>query len=634
MSYIIIFLIVVSIAAFLAKVFNKKIDITIPISVMLIVLIIYPFGFFYRLDIGVYVVEFVAAASLLYLIYRFIKSIIKKDILDFFKNLFTPGLVVYILFYICFIYINRKRLFFNWDEFSHWGTIVKNMFSFNSYGTNPETILIFRSYPPFTAIFEFFTQKVVNSYSEGRIIIAMNLIYISMVLPVFENIEWKRGLSKLLIYVPIIFILPLLMYSNFYTTIYVDGILGIFFAYILYIYFTKKNNCMIKHISICLGIISLPLIKNAGAGLAILALLVIFVDIIYWHRKNKEDKKVFHRNLLFLMLYVVCLIIGKYSWDIHVMVTNTHISFDTDKILISNIISLIFGNGEEYQYTVIRNFVKQFFIEPIDINVGKLTNFTILLIFILYSIYMAHLIYKRQGDTLYKRYILTSIMLTICYIIYMLALLVLYLYNYTEYEAINLASYSRYSCMFLLGMYAFNTFLIFENITEIKRDKLNYLILFVIIFSVLPINSLKKLSIDNKTSIQNTISTRAKYSQIRKYKSILNKDDTVYYISCGSKGYDYHVSRYELIPYELESMPSWSLGTERYEGDIWSRNISLESLKSTFINNNVTYVYIFNADETFKEIYFELFESKNNIKNKTMYKVEMEKENLKLVEVN
>ena len=215
MSYIIIFLIVASIAAFLAKVSNKKIDITIPISVMLIILIIYPFGFFNRLDIGVYVVEFISVICLIYLIYRFIKSIINKKVLDFFRNLFTPALVVYILFYIYFIYINRNRLFSSWDEFSHCGTIVKNMFYFNSYGTNPETIVAFRGYPPFTAIFEYFAQKVVNSYSEGRIIIAMNLLYISMVLPIFRNIEWKKDLSKLLIYVSIIFILSLCMYSSF-----------------------------------------------------------------------------------------------------------------------------------------------------------------------------------------------------------------------------------------------------------------------------------------------------------------------------------------------------------------------------------------------------------------------------------
>ena len=111
MSYIIIFLIVASIAAFLAKIFNKKIDITVPISVMLIVLIIYPFGFFNRLDIGVYVVEAIAVISLCYLVYKFIKSIIKKEVGGFYKNLLTPGLVVYMLFYIYFIYINRNRLF-------------------------------------------------------------------------------------------------------------------------------------------------------------------------------------------------------------------------------------------------------------------------------------------------------------------------------------------------------------------------------------------------------------------------------------------------------------------------------------------------------------------------------------------
>ena len=119
MSYIIIFLIIASISACLAKIFNKKIDITIPISVMLIVLIIFPFGFFNRLDIGVYVVEAIATIALLYLIYKFIKSIIKKEVGKFFKNLFTPGLAVYMLFYIYFIYLNINRLFSSWDEFSH-----------------------------------------------------------------------------------------------------------------------------------------------------------------------------------------------------------------------------------------------------------------------------------------------------------------------------------------------------------------------------------------------------------------------------------------------------------------------------------------------------------------------------------
>lgn len=632
MSYIIIFLIIVSIASFIAKVSNKKIDITIPISVMIIVFIIYPFGFFNRLDIGVYVVEFVSAVSLLYLIYRFIKSIINKNVLDFFKNLFTPGLVVYMLFYIIFIYINKDRLFTWWDEFSHWGLIVKNMFYFNSYGTNPETLVYFRTYPPFTAIFEFLSQKVVNSYSEGRIIISMNLIYISMILPVFRNIEWKKGLSKLLIYVPIAFILPLLMYSYFYTTIYVDAILGIFMAYILYTYFTMEDG-MVKHISICLALISLPLIKTAGAGLAIFVLLIIGVDIIYQRKKYSKEKNIFHKKLLFLVLYIVCFIIGKYSWDMHIMATNTSDTRNFNEISINNIISLINGQGAEYQYTVIESFVKRFFLESIDINIGQLTNFSILVIFILYSIYTAYVINRKQGNTAYRRYILSDVMLSICYIIYMISLLILYLYSYSEYEAVTLASYNRYSYIFLIGMYAYNTFIILDNFLGAKRDKINFIILVVILVSLLPIQSVIRLSVNNKSTIQNSIVTRAKYSKIAKYKSILNEDDTVYYISCGSNGYDYHISRYELVPNELVATAGWSLGTPRYEGDIWTKNISVEELKTDFIDNNITYLYIFKSDKVFKETYSELFESAENIRDETMYKVELTEDNLKLVEV-
>ena len=146
---------------------------------------------------------------------------------------------------------------------------------------------------------------------------------------------------------------------------------------------------------------------------------------------------------------------------------------------------------------------------------------------------------------------LANIILIICYAIYMISLLVLYLFTYSEYEAVNLASYSRYSYIFLVGMYAYNTLIILENFSGIKKDKTNFVILIVVLFSVLPINTIIDLSVRSKASLQNSITIRNEYSKIQKYKSILEENDIVYYISCGSKGYDYHISRYELVPNEL-----------------------------------------------------------------------------------
>ena len=45
-----------------------------------------------------------------------------------------------------------------------------------------------------------------------------------------------------------------------------------------------------------------------------------------------------------------------------------------------------------------------------------------------------------------------------------------------------------------------------------------------------------------------------------------------------------------------------------------------------------TYVYIFKADEIFKQTYGELFENSENIKNKTLYRVEIEDNTVTLME--
>lgn len=632
MSYIIILLIVILNAGALAKIFKKKIDITMPISLMFIIFIIYVLGLFSnRLDIGVYVIDVITVVSLLYLIYRFIRSITEKNVKGFFENLTTPGLLVYVLFYALFIFLNKDRLFTLWDEFSHWGLVVKNMFTFDTFGADVPTTMTYKGYPPFTAIFQYFAQKVVNSYSEGRIIVAMNLIYISMILPIFRNIDWRKGLSKLLIYVPITFLLPLCMYNNFYTTIYIDATLGIFMAYILYTYFSLEND-KVKNISVCLGLASLPLIKSAGSGLAIFVIAIILADIIFKYKKCNVDKKIFHKNIILLLIYILTFIVSKYSWDIHLSMAGIGEAWNTEGVSLNNITALLSGNSPAYMYTVIRNFVMQFLTEPIDFGVGQLTNLASLMIFVIYSIYAIYLVHRNKKDNTYKRYILAELMLIICYIIYMISLLILYLFTFSEYEALRLASYTRYSYIPLIGMFLFSTFIILDNLFTIKQDKVNFLILAIVILLIMPIKSVGSLLLKNEASINTAITTREKYKDISKYASILESDDLVYYISCGSNGYDVNIANYEIIPIKIWSTVGYSLGPARYEGDIWSKDTSLEKLEQELIKRKYTHVYIFKADEIFKDKYFQLFESRDNIKDKTMYTVIQVEDSIKLIE--
>lgn len=632
MSYLICFIIIVSIATMLSEILKNKIDITIPISVILIILIIYPFGFFEKLNFGVYTVYAITVVSIVFIIYRFIKSIKNKTQYDLVKRIITPGLFVYILFWILAIYLNKNRKFTSWDEFSHWGLIVKNMFNFDSYGTNPETIVIFRGYPPFTAIFQYFFIKIKNVYVEGSIIIALNVLYISIMLPVLRNIDWRKGLEKLIIYIPFLFVLPLCLYEYFYTTIYVDTILGVFFAYILYIYYSVKEE-KVKYVSIGLGLIALPLIKAAGTGLAVFALLIILMDNLYERKRNNIKMKKFF--IVFAIL-ILCLIIGKYSWSIHLKLTNTSEAWNTSKVSINNILNLLIGKGQEYQYTVIKNFLENFLYVPLEMGLGSLTNFHMLLIYVLYSLYTVYLVKnKSQGIIKYKNCILACFMLVICYIIYLLSLLILYIFTYSEYEALNLASYGRYSFIFLIGAVIFNTLIVLDNTKEIKQDKINTLVLIMILCIIIPYGGVRSLLIKKNKTIQESVIFRNNYIGVNKYKEKINKKDKIYYISSGSNGRDFHISRYEMIPFNIniQDFGGWSLGKPRYTGDIWSLDITLEQWKNRLISGGYSYIYIFKKDDIFVEKYGVLFEDKSNIKDKTLYRIELDNNDITFIEV-
>ena len=47
-----------------------------------------------------------------------------------------------------------------WDEFSHWGSVVKSMFLTNGLSVKEGSSLMFKSYPPAISIFEYFFQVI------------------------------------------------------------------------------------------------------------------------------------------------------------------------------------------------------------------------------------------------------------------------------------------------------------------------------------------------------------------------------------------------------------------------------------------------------------------------------------------
>ena len=178
MSYCIIFSILITFATMLSITFKKRIEETMPISTVGIILLIFLAGLLDNLKIGAIIVQILTIIQLIFILV----TILKKDkdgIKEILGRILTPGLLIYTVLFKINIITNKGRIFEDYDEFNHWAVIIKNMFIYNTYGTNPETIVRFNEYPPFTAVFQYLFLAVQKVYSEDTVIIAQNVLYLS-----------------------------------------------------------------------------------------------------------------------------------------------------------------------------------------------------------------------------------------------------------------------------------------------------------------------------------------------------------------------------------------------------------------------------------------------------------------------
>ena len=117
MYLILIFAALCSGAAVIALIFNRKIEETLSLWIFVIIFILYLSGISAKLKRGVYIVIAIAIISfILSCIYIYFNR------RRFIKNILTPGLVMFVVFFVFAWWAQRGRMLVSWDEFTHWGS--------------------------------------------------------------------------------------------------------------------------------------------------------------------------------------------------------------------------------------------------------------------------------------------------------------------------------------------------------------------------------------------------------------------------------------------------------------------------------------------------------------------------------
>ena len=613
MYLIIIFLLLCSGAILLSILFNKRIEITLPLWFFIIIIILYLFGLFNNLTIGVYVIEAIALVALIFSLYLFLKR--KKSIL---KNIITPGFLVFILFFVLVWWAHRGRMLINWDEFTHWGLCVKNMFIFDALANHPDATSIFKNYPPASALFQYLWGKLSGNFIEGNLYRAINLFYFVLIIPIFQNQKFKKP-AGIVFRIILAIILPVALFNDFYTSLLVDGLLGFLFAYALINHFTcPLESFSLINTGICLFVLTLT--KESGAGLAAIAIVIIVVDILSnrnglgLYIKNINGKRSIGR-IAVLFSPLAMIFVSKYSWSVYLSITKADTMWSSGG---PSIFSIFSNDLLGYQGQTISNFVTALTSTNLTDYTIKITFLGWFILLILLSMSICTFICKENEKNRFRQ---AFISLHIGIIIYCIGLLYIYLFKFSEYEALRLASYIRYIGTCLIGALTFLISIAFikdfqsssGEVNSIRCDNkkkisLPFLLLLVLLF-ITPLTAINGITVLAEDSIKIGSDVRFDYNNISRLNQVLNPEkDRVYFVSIADIGYDYWVARYSITPVHINDNLTWSIGEPYYEGDIWTQNISADEWSEQLFDN-YTYVYIFKTNDVFNQNYGQFFEN-------------------------
>lgn len=602
-GYIMLYFVIMLGSTFISYKTKKSLSSSISIDILTNIAVLYVFGLFNILLIGVITTSVISILLGIYALVKMNKTQ-RNTLVDF-------GTIFFSIVYFVLSITTYERISNIWDEFTCWSLFTKKMFITNIYETD--------WYPPVPTIWQYYCCKLIGNYTQGIEMFGLYIFSFSLLLPLF-NIKKEKSLIYNLVLSAIIICLPgIFSETYFYEAPYADAILGLLLGYIFVerIFNTKYTY------SLVVALFVLALTKGTGFYIAITTLICFFVYDAIKQIRNKEkiDKKKCISKIIIFLLILSSLA----SWNIY---KNLNITREDNINIISE---------SKLDETGIKRFITSFFTvsmkttssslmaDMIQDNLitmlikGSLINSYIQLSIGGFTLLLAFgfvLLYKKNNKA--KNVAIYTFGGLILYIGF---LQLAYFTKFNMQEALTHNSFSRYMSSYYIAMLmTFIALVIDSKSDDYKRD---ITVLMIIILALTPLKDIANITIN--AGFYN-------YKMKKELSTIIEETNKLKQETPAN-------SKIYVINQQLEDnkFKYYMLTENNVEMGIYFGNNFAQNEKEQFENilyNTYDYVYIRATDDYFNNNYQELFNEK--IEKKATYKVIKDngKENLKLERID
>lgn len=586
------------IAAAMARTWNKPFALTLPAATLGGIFLLYLFGLLGLLRIGVYALYALGLAAAAFLALPLIRGERQG------WKAPSPAILMAILAVPVICFVSRGRLMLIWDEFSHWGVVVKNMYLLDEFGSSAASTAIYKSYPPSIGLLQYYFMRLEGVFTEATLYRAKDFLTLSLLLPFFEKTAWK-DVKELLLLTVIVFCLPLIDYYYFYRSIHVDGLMGLLFLYILIAYYRAEAGDLFSYACVALGIFALAMIKSSGAGFCLLILLLLAVDWLY-RRKDAADMAPPRGRRLAGSLLLPCaaLLFAAVTWRINLAVSGAADYWNAAAALSPQRLLFAVQNPQPYQSETLERFFSALFALRDDTYAVRLSplswiGLTVVPCALSWLVTPAAAEKKRVGRI--------CLLLLAGYAIWLIVLLFSFLFLFADFEALNLDGFERYTSTYQLGAMGFSLYLLLTSWRENRKERfaayLSLLLCAQLCFFTF--SDMAKATVLAPQYNAYTRAQRAGYPAAPAWPELDPARDRVLFIGQQSEatGLDFYYNRYLKTPLYVGMIGSWSVGEKYGNSDDWTAPFTLEDWTRAVYDSDYTHIYLFAVDERFAETF-------------------------------
>lgn len=590
-------------ASVTAILFRGRFEQALPCCIFYIILALYISGLFFNFLPGILVVILtlpIAGTICLLRSRKYILSDIRTYVL-------TPGFFFVLIAYGMMLPCIMKMRINSWDEFSHWGTVIKNFWYLNDFANLENSTTSFKGYPPAASLFAYFAQRIGGHYVECKSYAAYDFFYLALMAPyftaIYEKKEWKKAIALGFCCI----LLPTIVWNRVYDVTYVDGLLGMEMALIFVAYLFYQDGKW-RSVTIFLTTVVLCLTKASGAGLACISLLIIV--IAEWCQTGKKGLSGKRSVWKIAGIMGGATILGKYSWDIYLKVSATKEAWDISDLNAANLWELLCGNGPAYRYESIHNFWHTVWAYPISDSILPMSCLAWLTVFIAIGIIIGVLVRKSEDRVRIK---LCVWGLIAGVTVYAVSLLLLYLFTYGESEALSVASFGRYMGTYLVAIAAVLLVLLVKHLREKQKWGMIPVVLLMGMMSYLPVYKAFFTATPVCSDVYQEWPVDIRFQRVKeRLDQCEGRTPKMYFVHQQDSGYWYWVCRYGITPYQVQTEDRPYSFDAEYDTWVWEQEL---------LEGGYTHVLLNHLDKTFKENFGEMFASEEEMIDAGLYEI-------------